>query len=806
MTKDHRTSLTSTYSFDLREIAAWQLEMKAPEYRQHYRRASLPLLQRGAVWKAYQVEALWDSLLRGFPLGSFILSRFDRQMGEQSAKYCAVVGKVDKDPEFHILDGQQRANAIAVGFIDPTLSAGLYCVVSDSEGWPPDALWIDLAPDTKYLKDRSFLFRMVTRSHPWGYRASNPRQILQTKDMRDWIKELKGPHSSPSLQVRVGKIPLSVAWPWDANAPVPFAFVLEALLEGSTNPWERIRERLESIPHAKKMLDEHLTWKGEVLRLLRTPTKDMEVILEATSSALEKTTIPGIVVEPGRLKGTEDFQILFARLNSAGTDLGSEELLYSMLKAQWPEAYSVVENAAEGLMSPSRLVLFASRLAIDETMEKDTPPRTPDFARFRGLIRGTDQQDSDFRTRMAGYVRAEAGSLFLNALKDAQKLLCYDNDRADASDFRLPGMLVATIAQQSQDILFAAIVWLARLRQTAVVDPSSAPIDNLSEAERRAFVAGISLLHWFGIDQSACLRILWQEIRTAGDAGELRNIWSRVTRKCFSVEEDQSIVALPPLPPDLLLDRTCRSMSNFENWNPSDWRDWNWEAKVNALPVDDLEKWMQSSVTPLSPSLKDLSDKDRLWPANAWREFVDRIFGQRELLLYGQRRYIGRWYPEHDPVQGGRLEDTNRPWDYDHIMPSYYIAGRWSIPPVIKKWHGTIGNLRIWPMEANRSDGEEVPAKKLWCGEADLDPSYGLSTPEDVQAASLVGDSWSRDLLGDQLDSWKSASPSTDGNNPGFLRDEANIGCRLALLKAIASRTVGIYKRWYDDLEIGSLV
>ena len=34
----------------------------------------IPALQRGLVWKPRQVEILWDSILRGFPFGPFILS------------------------------------------------------------------------------------------------------------------------------------------------------------------------------------------------------------------------------------------------------------------------------------------------------------------------------------------------------------------------------------------------------------------------------------------------------------------------------------------------------------------------------------------------------------------------------------------------------------------------------------------------------------------------------------------------------------------------------------------------------------
>lgn len=70
-------------SFTLSEISMWDEEKKV----------SLPTVQRGFVWKPSQIENLWDSLLRGFPIGAFVLS----DAGNNT---------------FHILDGQQMATAI----------------------------------------------------------------------------------------------------------------------------------------------------------------------------------------------------------------------------------------------------------------------------------------------------------------------------------------------------------------------------------------------------------------------------------------------------------------------------------------------------------------------------------------------------------------------------------------------------------------------------------------------------------------------------------------------------------------------
>jgi uncharacterized protein with ParB-like and HNH nuclease domain len=80
-------------SFNLEDISNWQLDSTTSE-------VELPPLQRGFVWKVNQIETLWDSLLRGFPIGSFLLSQTE-------------------DGKLFLLDGQQRATSIALGFYNP---------------------------------------------------------------------------------------------------------------------------------------------------------------------------------------------------------------------------------------------------------------------------------------------------------------------------------------------------------------------------------------------------------------------------------------------------------------------------------------------------------------------------------------------------------------------------------------------------------------------------------------------------------------------------------------------------------------
>ena len=117
--------------FSLQDIAAWHLEdMKTSSDVV----AGIPSLQRGAVWDAQQVEMLWDSIFRNFPIGSIVLSA---KIGEQSTKSSAIESH-SQEVSHHILDGQQRTNAIAWGFNKNKLQKISEKVVQ--------CLWLDLNP------------------------------------------------------------------------------------------------------------------------------------------------------------------------------------------------------------------------------------------------------------------------------------------------------------------------------------------------------------------------------------------------------------------------------------------------------------------------------------------------------------------------------------------------------------------------------------------------------------------------------------------------------------------------------------
>ena len=84
--------------------------------------------------------------------------------------------------------------------------------------------------------------------------------------------------------------------------------------------------------------------------------------------------------------------------------------------------------------------------------------------------------------------------------------------------------------------------------------------------------------------------------------------------------------------------------------------------------------------------------------------FLDTLWeAKSSVLLYAQRDALKTWFPGFDPSLPEMMEDRNRPWDWDHLLPQSYFSGRWGIPQSVKDWGNSIGNLRAWPLEANRS-------------------------------------------------------------------------------------------------------
>jgi hypothetical protein len=88
----------------------------------------LPAIQREFVWKPAQIERLFDSLMQGYPFGTFLFWRvqaetsgkfkfydFVRRYHEKDAAHCPELGTMHHQSVTAVLDGQQRLTALNIG-------------------------------------------------------------------------------------------------------------------------------------------------------------------------------------------------------------------------------------------------------------------------------------------------------------------------------------------------------------------------------------------------------------------------------------------------------------------------------------------------------------------------------------------------------------------------------------------------------------------------------------------------------------------------------------------------------------------
>lgn len=799
----------------LKEVAAWQIRLegkndKDEEYKGCYRKVVLPALQRGAVWKPHQVEYIWDSILRGFPIGSFLkTNKFVKGLGIKQFTHNQNLNNTQsqnnkKKPGSHLLDGQQRTNAIALAFLD-----GWTKDQTKSSKDPSALLWIDLAPPKETGEEnRKYIFRLVTRSHPWGYRRQDPKRTMPAAKRREafnaFLKIAR--HANDEDQYRPLDIPLRYAWPWDANVPVPFPLLVKAIEEGKKiECWQDLEDLLKRNPLWKYYFsksapsgsniepDQKLREKIEELKQLK---RDEEILKDLRENVRKMLDMKIPVLETDVSDGDEDkpaekedddnslrkndrIEELFIRLNAGGTELKGEELIYSILKSVYPEAHELVENLNYKVMAPSRLVLLTARLVrmkvLGENQKENVWPSTPGVADFRRWIR-----DNNFLKEMKRYVKYRMPKL----IKESIKLLRLKDDSKE-EDVRLPAILVSEMAQRSPDIFFMFLAWLDR-----VVGENEEMNSEISD-ERRCMIGALTTLHWFAIDKNQCAQAVWKDRREYLSEG----FWvDGVLRNCLK-RPNGKILIVPPLCPDVLKGAIDAAIQK-----PDIWEKWDWYKNFinnykDVLVV--LESFWDIFV---DLEAEDEEDKEKklaeiihVW----WQQIADKkmLLFNRSLLLYAQRHWLQGWFPDYDPSKPEYMEDTSRPWDYDHIHPSYYVAGRRWIPKIIRHWwHGSIGNLRAWPAEANRSDNRDTPKNKL-TEPGEEEKRYKMRSQDHILKASLIEKN--------ELEFWNNATPENDTKQ--YLARNEYDKERDALLKAITCRAVSVYRAWYEPLEIEKL-
>ncbi|MFC3625188.1 DUF262 domain-containing protein [Vogesella amnigena] len=767
----------------LREVAAWQVESALTHQDSSDLVVSLPALQRSSVWKAPQVESLWDSIARGFPIGSLLLTPYQHKLGGQAMLLKSAPRQM---PTHMLFDGQQRATSIALGFFQPWLS-GI--------GEAPASLWLDIGASGN--KECDFDFRLITRSHPWGYPMRGDRQRLETAEIRKAMQAFRD--ALPHIDWPSRCPPVAIAWPWDAIAPVPVAALITACQEGHII--DNLEEALDLVlPHWAKIQTRfgllkdslHVSLSAEATRgkLLRFQNAIERYRLPAQVVDIEETR-PATSVhgDPFRPDPTET---LFIRLNAGGTPLQGEDLIYSIIKAIWPDAAQMIDKIPYRFMTEARTAMLIARLALvkaDSEGNEKSIPAAPDVTRFRRLIH-MDNEHPQFRNRLENYLKTQAVPLFEQA-----RLLLTESSNG------LPTVLAADLArgESGREVMFLLLRWIERLKEYGL------GIEKLNNPQRNQTIGALTAISWFSRRADRCVAALWPELESC--SGErLAGFFNRKTMaKCFIPVRGEA--PMPCLPTPELLDSQIRAQitqpsgnkGSFSKPESSFWQGWEWYERFAIPMVGELSRWyalsLPEALSTGNEEEADISSRSQ----SDWTFFADRLWGERRLVLYAQRDALQAWFPDFDPTDPNAMEEANRPWDIDHIHPRYFIEGRHNIPRIIRDWHGSIGNLRAWPLDVNRSDGEASPRLKLGSVSDEEKSSYKMHSAKEKRALSFISD--------DQWAYWLDSTPESNFLPRYLAESKSPFGeCRKNLIRAITTRTSALYREWYDSLRIQHLM
>jgi hypothetical protein len=681
------TKMTSTNEIlTLRQIASWQIP-GIPNGNSKIS-ARVPSLQRGAVWEPQQIEMLWDSIFRGFPIGSIVIIK--KGLSGQRDKSIETQAKdnVRQIPEgettHHILDGQQRCNAIAWGFADPW-----------NEGICDDVvLWLDLNPKEGLLKNttRKYLFRLTTKAHPWGFQHGDEAKYLDTAQRRYFRENLiKAKEKSgllpPMLKAKLDKHNVDIrpspnlALPYDANFPVPLFLLFKHFdVEKGALGWDALAKE-DLVKFAE-------VWSGISISSL-IEDDDMCANIESGLSMAEQSGLIALQA-PDKFQNTiENIEQIFQRLNGQGTPLDKEELIYSMIKAYWPEIEDVMSNLENPPITEVRLVNLGVRIAL---MRDDGEKLGPELTvkRIREIFDRTgidSTKDTKDINTIQNYFEIKKENDFTKTLDWINSNFLYDEK---TRPYGLPAYLRSSIAWSSQEV-FAWLMLLAKQSNYKSID------DRLTKK-----IIGFALtIHWFGVDKGKAV----DELIKIGHDKLLH-----ISIKDFNVGN-----VLIPLSPK----ETDDAFQLNEDSKPEQLKNWTsfWEGVVNK---------------------NDQGEKCSVTEAESKRVtglFIEKLRSQKELLVYAQRGDIAEKFKNFDPSNKLMWKGHNRPWDYDHILPSNDLDGRRcgskTYTEVCQAWQQSIGNLVAVDSYFNRAAQDKKKASEKYDNDEHIkDGAFDIKTED----------------------------------------------------------------------------
>jgi hypothetical protein len=403
---------------------------------------TMPPVQRSAVWRPKQVVDLWDSLMRGLPIGTFCIV---------SAKGPRDVVDLRTDETQHfpgegfdLLDGQQRVRALLVGAV----------------GFPEEkrCLWVDLG--AKEARQRPCL-HLTSKAQPFGYDPNTgvklgleerrtARMRIEPRPEYDPIRcddGRGGLRPAYDLDLFDGPVTQNGA-PLQPQPPLPYGategltFKLPELLRlWRTNPDRDAESRIAAL---RAMVGER-------------PTQEALTVLHESFRRAEKAHVALMRVDPASFRSPDqDLLALFERIGAGGTALSVEERLFSIYKYHVPRIRDTVDMIyikAGRVLPPTKIAATALRIANARTTGH--PTHTPGVVDFAEAMAAKSELWQKLEEIIPVIPRSlsETGGSLSQGFVVAKSLLAYHKD---AGEFWIPDVLLTALPAELWQVL---VLW-----------------------------------------------------------------------------------------------------------------------------------------------------------------------------------------------------------------------------------------------------------------------------------------------------------------------------------------------------------
>lgn len=729
----------------------------------------LPMIQRGAVWAPHKLLDIWDTLLRGMPIGAMMASETVAGVSiitmRENGTRESTLGDIS------LIDGQQRTLSMLAGW-----PQGL------ANPLRPVAIWLDLTDAAQ----GEYLFRLwaTTKAQPYGYaRAGMGGQSL-TKLERSKLKlanQAWEKLDAPTLWKQPDFMP------WEAKFALPLTELianrdrLQAFVQEQLNRYKDALENRISNPACSKeaeispLVTKHFT---ENLKALPTDAV-LEKYIHALKTALAKVLACKFPIIHVRRESFDDLEshsanvnidpplaILFKRVGTGGEPLSNADYVYSVIKHHAPEVHNTVEallkdERIRAIYTPTTLVMSAVRLTMltleadDSKGQKVTDSAKLDKATFARLVRNHIGFIEEFKKAI------QPDGTFVTCLKPVLEKLGYSAGFPKG----LPKHAQCLIPIPLLEVIMA---WHT-LRK-----PSAEAMERSRLPMVRFVLQGNLCVQDYAKASEVAVKALKGD-KTVVDYAKTSGV-------------DVGMLKGDEFPDQVLMELLCKGdkATAYPLPSPERLKKIN---DLNGLPltatpsgINGLRGWTRFSVK---------SDADKPY-AEIYKRWWNRKGGHvHPMLLWLQRDYVFKEF-EKQPALAGMDEET--PFDFDHILPSAHWAN-WTgssgsenkfidyplkdqiemVPDSTGHRHigNSIGNIHVLESGENRSLGDASVSVKLKKEEF----------TKNAHIPAVDKDGWWLKASGDEKEprTWK-------------------IDRALAFQHAAEQRTFALYSKFYADL------